>query len=38
VYWNAQLQTDDLDFAIRNHGSSVAKIRYHIEVLYQKVR
>ena len=38
VYWNAQLQTDDLDFAIRNHGSAVAKIRYHIEVLYQKVR
>ena len=38
VYWNAQLQTDDLDFAIRNHGSSVAKIHYHIEVLYQKVR
>ena len=38
VYWNAQLQTDDLDFAIRNHGSSVAKIGYHIEVLYQKVR
>lgn len=38
VYWNAQLQMDDLDFAIRNHGSSVAKIRYHIEVLYQKVR
>ena len=38
VYWNAELQTDDLDFAIRNHGSSVAKIRYHIEVLYQKVR
>jgi len=38
VYWNAQLQTDDLDFAIRNHGTSVAKIRYHIEVLYQKVR
>ena len=38
VHWNAELQTDDLDFAIRNHGSSVAKIRYHIEVLYQKVR
>ena len=38
TYWNAELQTDDLDFAIRNHGSSVAKIRYHIEVLYQKVR
>lgn len=38
VYWNAELQCDDLDFAIRNHGSSVAKIRYHIEVLYQKVR
>ena len=38
VYWNAQLQTDDLDFAIRNHGTVTAKIRYHIEVLYQKVR
>ena len=38
VYWNAQLQTDDLDFAIRNHGTATAKIRYHIEVLYQKVR
>ena len=38
VYWNAQLQTDDLDFAIRNHGAATAKIRYHIEVLYQKVR
>lgn len=38
VYWNGQLQTDDLDFAIRNHGSATARIRYHIEVLYQKVR
>ena len=38
VYWNAELQCDDIDFAIRNNGSSVAKIRYHIEVLYQKVR
>ena len=38
TYWNAELQTDDLDFAIRNHGTATAKIRYHIEVLYQKVR
>jgi hypothetical protein len=38
TYWNAELQCDDLDFAIRNHGTATAKIRYHIEVLYQKVR
>lgn len=38
TYWNAELQTDDLDFAIRNHGSAAAKIHYRIEILYQKVR
>ena len=38
TYWNAELQTDDLDFAIRNHGASAAKIHYRIEILYQKVR
>ena len=38
TYWNASLQTDDLDFAIRNHGSAPARIRYHIMILYQKVR
>lgn len=38
TYWNAELQCDDLDFAIRNHGTTAAKIRYHIEILYQKVR
>ena len=37
-YWNAELQTDDIDFAIRNHGTTTAKIRYHIEILYKKVR
>ena len=29
--------SDDIDFAIRNHGSSAAKIHYRIEILYQKV-
>lgn len=38
TYWNASLQIDDLDFAIRNHGSAPARIRYHIMILYQKVR
>ena len=38
TYWNAQLQTDDLDFVIRNNGSANAKIHYRIEILYQKVR
>ena len=38
TYWNAQLQTDDLDFVIRNHGAAAAKIHYRIEILYQKVR
>lgn len=38
TYWNAELQCDDLDFAIRNNGSAPAKIRYHIMILYQKVR
>lgn len=38
TYWNTELQCDDLDFAIRNHGSAPAKIRYHIMILYQKVR
>ena len=38
TYWNAELQCDDLDFAIRNHGTATAKIRYHIMILYQKVR
>lgn len=38
AYWNATTQTDDLDFVIRNHGSSAAKIHYRIEILYQKVR
>lgn len=38
VYRNTSIQLDDIDFAIRNHGTAAAKIRYHIEILYQKVR
>ena len=38
VYWNTSAQSDDIDFAIRNHGTAAAKIRYKIEILYQKVR
>ena len=37
TYWNAELQTDDLDFVIWNHGNTAAKIRYRIEILYRKV-
>ena len=38
VYWNTSAQSDDIDFVIRNHGTATAKIRYKIEILYQKVR
>jgi hypothetical protein len=38
THWNETLQTDDLDFVIRNNGSATAKIRYRIEILYKKVR
>lgn len=38
LYWNTSAQLDDIDFAIRNHGTAAAKIHYRIEILYQKVR
>jgi len=38
VYRNTSTVSDDIDFAIRNHGASAAKIHYRIEILYQKVR
>lgn len=38
VYRNTSIQLDDIDFAIRNHGTAPAKIHYHIEILYRKVR
>lgn len=38
VYRNTSTGNDDIDFAIRNHGTAAAKIHYHIEILYQKVR
>ena len=38
VYRNTSTGNDDIDFAIRNHGTTAAKIHYRIEVLYQKVR
>lgn len=38
LYWNISAQLDDIDFAIRNHGTAAAKIHYRIEILYQKVR
>ena len=38
AYWNASLQTADIDFVIHNRGSSAAKIHYKIEILYQKIR
>lgn len=38
VYRNTSTQNDDIDFAIRNHGTTAAKIHYRIEILYQKIR
>ena len=38
VYRNTSTLNDDIDFAIRNHGTAAAKIHYRIEILYQKVR
>lgn len=38
VYRNTSTLNDDIDFAIRNHGTTAAKIHYRIEILYQKVR
>lgn len=38
VYRNTSTGNDDIGFAIRNHGTAAAKIRYHIDILYQKVR
>lgn len=38
VYRNTSTHLDDIDFAIRNHGTAAAKIHYRIEILYQKVR
>ena len=38
VYRNTSTLSDDIDFAIRNHGTAAAKIHYRIEILYQKVR
>ena len=38
VYRNTSTGNDDIDFAIRNHGTAAAKIHYRIEILYQKVR
>lgn len=38
VYRNTSTANDDIDFAIRNHGTAAAKIHYRIEILYQKVR
>ena len=38
IYRNTSTLNDDIDFAIRNHGTTAAKLRYQIEILYQKVR
>lgn len=38
VYRNTSTGNDDIDFAIRNHGTTAAKIHYRIEILYQKIR
>lgn len=38
VYRNTSTGNEDIDFAIRNHGTAAAKIHYRIEILYQKVR
>lgn len=38
VYRNTSTGNNDIDFAIRNHGTAAAKIHYRIEILYQKVR
>ena len=38
IYRNTSTLNDDIDFAIRNHGTTAAKIHYRIEILYQKVR
>ena len=38
VYRSTSTVSDDIDFAIRNHGTTAAKIHYHILILYQKVR